>query len=92
MIKILAFCLLIVSSSVFAADMTETCAKFIGDFDSLIAKASENEAAKPQVDILKTQMSQAKVQFSSMSVQQLDIACKQGIDMMGQMKTSLGIN
>ncbi|PVZ82118.1 hypothetical protein C9426_30625 [Serratia sp. S1B] len=89
---ILACSLLALSSSVFAGEMTDTCKKYVGEVDALIAKASEtNEAAKQQMEALKAQMEQAKQQIAALPAEQQDPACKQGLDMMAQMKTSMGI-
>lgn len=90
--KLILICsMLAMSSSVFAAGMTDTCQKYVDEVDALIVKASENEAAKPQMDALKAQMDQAKEQLAAMPADQQDANCKQGIDMMSQMKASLGL-
>lgn len=88
---ILACGLLALSGSVFAGDLTDTCKKYVEEVDALIAKASENEAAKAQMDAMKTQMEEGKKQIAAMPAESQDAACKQGLDYMGQMKASMGI-
>ncbi|MBC3381140.1 DUF5339 domain-containing protein [Serratia fonticola] len=88
---VLIFSMLAMSSSAFAGDLTETCKKYVGEVDDLIVAASKNEAAKPQMDALKAQMDQAKKQIASMPAEQQESACKQGSEMMGQMKASMGL-
>jgi hypothetical protein len=88
---VLIFTMLAMSSSAFAGEMTDTCKKYVGEVDDLIAEASKNEAAKAQMDALKVQMDQAKEQLAAMPAEQQDPACKQGIEMMGKMKASMGL-
>lgn len=87
---VLACGLLALSTSAFAG-MTETCTKYVAEVDALIAKASENEAAKAQMDAMKTQMEESKKQIAAMPADSQDAACKQGLEYMGQMKASMGI-
>jgi hypothetical protein len=88
---ILILSMLAMSSSAFAGEMTDTCKKYVGEVDDLIVEASKNEAAKAQMDALKVQMDQAKEQLAAMPAEQQDPACKQGIEMMGKMKASMGL-
>lgn len=88
---IFIFSMLAISSSALAGEMTDTCKKYVEEVDALIVKGSENAAAKPQMDALKTQMEEAKKQISALPEAQQDASCKQGIDMMSQMKASMGI-
>lgn len=88
---LLIFSVLAMSSSAFAGELTDTCKKYIGEVDNMIVEASKNEAAKAQMDALKAQMDQAKEQMAVMPAEQQDPACKQGIEMMGKMKASMGL-
>ncbi|WP_411755165.1 DUF5339 domain-containing protein [Serratia sp. (in: enterobacteria)] len=88
---VIIFSMLAMSSSAFAGELTDTCKKFVGEFNDLIVEASKNEAAKAQVEVLKAQMEQAKEQMAAAPAEQQDPACQQGIEMMGQMKASIGL-
>ncbi|GAA0335545.1 hypothetical protein GCM10009131_13510 [Morganella psychrotolerans] len=70
---------------------TETCNKYFSEVDALMKKASENEAAKAQLEPMMKQYDDAKKQIAAMPKDQQDAACKAGSEALAQVKQAMGI-
>lgn len=70
---------------------SETCNQFFTEIDSLVAKASENEQMKSQLEPAIKQLEGAKTELTKMPKEQQDTECKAGIEALTAMKKALNL-
>ncbi|NUF27317.1 hypothetical protein GA0061081_11125 [Gilliamella bombicola] len=87
--KLLLSVALLGFSAISMADLPESCKTYFDKVDGLVKAIPEGSLTKQQSDMIKQNLEMGKQQISSLSADNQDSACKQGLDLLKQVEASL---